>query len=83
MRQSLALCTAVGLVTAGLFAASPAEASFRVIQWNATHICQIYDFGVGGAPVPSNYRVMTGPLPSFGAALNAKNRLWHRGKCLI
>ena len=73
MRRSLILCTAVGFVAAVSFAASPAQASFRVIKWNVTNICQIYDFGVGGPPVPSNYRVLTGPLPSYGAALRAKD----------
>ena len=83
MRRTLILCAAAGLVAATTFATSPAEASFRVIKWNITNICQIYDFGVGGPPVPSNYRVLTGPLPSYGAALRAKDRLWHRGQCLI
>lgn len=54
-----------------------------MIQWNITKVCQIYDFGFGGRPIPSNYRVLTGPLPSYAAALRAKNRLWRRGRCLI
>ena len=83
MRRSLILCTAVGFVVAALVATSPAHASFRVIKWNVTSICQIYDFGVGGPPIPSNYRVPTGPLPSYSAALRAKDRLWHQGRCLI
>lgn len=83
MRRCLILCAAAGFVAAGLLAASPAQASYRVVRWDITRICQIYDFGWGGRPIPHNYRVMTGPLPSFGAALRAKDRLWHRGRCLI
>jgi len=77
------LCAAAGFVAAGLLTASPAEAAYRVIRWDITRICQIYDFGFGGPPIPGNYRVMTGPLRTFGAALRAKNRLWRRGRCLI
>jgi hypothetical protein len=83
MRRSLILCAAVGFVAVGFFAASPAQASFRVIKWDITNICQIYDFGFGNGPIPHNYRVLTGPLPSYGAALRAKDRLWHQGRCLI
>ena len=67
---------------AGLLAASPAEAAFRVIKWDVTKICQIWDFSLG-RPLPHHYRVMTGPKRSFGAALRAKDRLWHKGRCSI
>jgi hypothetical protein len=82
MRRVLVSFAAAGLIAAGWLAASPAEAAFRVIKWDVTKICQIWDSGLG-RPFPHNYRVMTGPLPSFGAALRAKDRLWHRGRCLI
>jgi hypothetical protein len=39
-----------------------AAPNYRVIQWDFTRICQIYDFGWGGRPIPSNYRVLTPPL---------------------
>ena len=84
MRRSLTLCAATAFVAAGLLAAGPAQAAaFRVIQWDITRVCQIYDFSFGGRPIPSNYRVLTGPLPTFAAALRAKDRLWRRGRCLI
>ncbi len=82
-RWSVMLCAAVGFIAVGFFAASPAQAAYRVIQWRATHVCQIYNFDWGGPPIPSDYRVLTGPLPNFGAALRAKDRLWHRGRCSI
>ncbi len=83
MRRSFILWAAVGVVAVGFLAVSPAQASFRVIKWNITNICQIYDFGFGYGPIPHNYRVLTGPLPSYGTALRAKDRLWRQGRCLI
>lgn len=82
MRRALILCAA-GL--AGILAAGTANAApdFRVIRWSITGVCQIYDFGWGGRPIPSDYRIMTRPLPTFGAALRAKEALWNRGRCSI
>lgn len=82
MRRNLILCAALGL--AGLFGTSPADAAaFRVIKWDLTGVCQIYDFGWGGGPIPPDYRVLTRPLPTFGAALTAKDRLARRGMCTL
>ena len=51
----------LGLLAAATasFVTSSAQAApdFRVIRWDFTRICQIYDFGWGGRPIPSNYRV--------------------------
>ncbi|HEY7232393.1 MAG TPA: hypothetical protein VH558_18705 [Pseudolabrys sp.] len=70
---------------AAFFVTGPAQAApdFRVIRWDFSRVCQIYDFGWGGRPIPSNYRVLTPPLPSFRAALRAKNRLARHGRCSI
>ena len=55
-RFSLVLLGAVG----AFFVLSPAEAKdFRVLQWNATKVCQIFDFGWGLKPFPSDYTVLT------------------------
>jgi hypothetical protein len=83
MRRNLILCAAVGFVAAGFFATRPAQASYRVIKWSGTNICQIWDYGLPTRPFPSDYRVMTKPLPTLDAALRAKDRLWHKGRCLI
>ena len=58
MRRSLILCAGVGFVAAGFSAASPAQASYRVIKWSGTNICQIWDYGLPTLPFSSNYRVM-------------------------
>ena len=77
---SLMLLGAVG----AFFVFSPAQAAdFRVIQWNITKACQIYDFGWGLRPIPPNYRVLTRGLPSYGAALKAKDALARGGRCSI
>ena len=60
-----------------------AAPDYRVIRWDFTRICQIYDFGWGGRPIPSNYRILTPPLPSFRAAVRAKGQLARRGRCSI
>jgi hypothetical protein len=85
MRRSLIICAGIaGLFSAG-FLASPANAAsdFRVIKWSITGVCQIYDFGWGGKPIPWDYRVLTRPLPTFGAALRAKDSLARRGMCTL
>jgi hypothetical protein len=82
MHRSLMLCAAGGLIAAGFLAASPTHAApYRVIKWPITRICQIWDYGLPDRPFPPGYRVITPPLPSFGAALHVKDRLWHRGVC--
>lgn len=72
-------------VTTAFFVTSPAQAArdFRVVQWDFTKVCQIYDFGWGGRPIPANYHVLTPPLPSFAAAVRAKSRLARHGRCSI
>jgi hypothetical protein len=77
---SLLLLGAVG----AFFVLSPAQAAdFRVIKWDITKVCQIYDFGWGLRPIPANYRVLTGRLPTMGAALKAKAGLARKGRCSI
>jgi len=77
---SLMLLGAVG----AFFVLSPAQAAdFRVIKWDITKVCQIYDFGWGLRPIPANYRVLTGSLPTMGAALKAKDGLARKGRCSI
>jgi hypothetical protein len=79
LRRSLIL----GAVAAALFATGPANAAWRVIKWNITGVCQVWDFGVDGRPIPFDYHVLTRAMPTMGAALNAKQSLWHAGRCTI
>jgi hypothetical protein len=79
-RFSFMLLGAMG----AFFVLSPAQAAdFRVIQWNASKICQIYDFGWGFRPIPPDYKVLTKSLPTYTAALNAKNAVARRARCSV
>jgi hypothetical protein len=74
----------IGAATAFVLT-SPAQAEpdFRVIRWDITGICQVYDFGWGAKPTPSDYRRLTPPLPTLSAAIQAKQFLRSRGQCLL
>jgi hypothetical protein len=76
----LLFCAATTFVVTGSAQAAP---NYRVIQWDISRMCQIYDFGWGGRPIPSNYRILTPPMANFGTALRAKEILRQRGACLI
>lgn len=80
LRRSIILST---VLAAAILSTVPAQAAWRIIKWNTTGVCQIWDFGLDGRPVPFDYRVMSRPLPSFAAALSAKQRLWSRGHCTL
>ncbi|HXZ21982.1 MAG TPA: hypothetical protein VEH78_04375 [Pseudolabrys sp.] len=77
-RFTIALLGAVG----ALFVLSSAQAAdFRVIQWNVTKYCQVYDMGLG-KPVPADYRVLTKkPLPTWDAAHKAKIAMAQKAGC--
>ena len=64
-RFRLALLGAVG----AFFVLTPAQASdYRVIQWNDTRICQVYDMTWQIKPITSNYKVLTeNSLPTFAS----------------
>ncbi|CAL8971400.1 hypothetical protein RHODGE_RHODGE_04145 [Rhodoplanes serenus] len=79
-RWSLPIAAATLL--AAVAVAEPAHAAYRVIKWS-TGICQVWNFGLPTRPFPYDYRVLTGPLPSFAAATRAKTRLFRAGRCLI
>jgi hypothetical protein len=79
-RFSLVLLGAVG----AFFVLSPAQAAdYRVIKWNITKACQIYDFSWGFRPIPGDYKVLTKPLPTFDAALKAKAGLAKKAQCSV
>jgi hypothetical protein len=82
MRRNMILCAAAGVVAAaGLFATTPAQASFKVIKWEGNNFCQVWDYGFPTRPFPADYHVITKSLPSFDAALSAKERLRKHGHC--
>ncbi len=78
------LCAAAGLIAAGFLASTPAQAApYQIIKWPVTNFCQIWDFGLPTRPVPSNYMIVSPPLPNLGAAVSMKAKLWHSHVCLF
>ena len=77
-RLSLALAAA-----AVVFAAStPAQASFQIIRWNITGLCETWNMGLPTRPFPWDYKVVSRRnLPTFQAAVNAKMALARAGVC--
>jgi len=77
------VCAAAGIAAAALAVTSPAQAAFHLIKWSGTGICQVWDDSVPTKPFPSDYRVVSGPVPSFDAALAVKSGLMKRGVCKL
>jgi len=80
MVRKMVLFAAAGLAAATVLATSPADASYRVIRWNVTGVCQIWDYGMPTRPFPLNYEIMTHAQKTFAAALRLKERhfdSWH------
>jgi hypothetical protein len=75
----LAAATAAGVVATS-FVAAPAEAApYRVIRWDVTRICQVWDYGVSrpwGA-----YTVLSKKKKTLSGALRAQSRLVRRHHC--
>jgi len=81
MLRKLLLAAAAGILAAS-FVAAPADASpYRVIRWDVTGFCQVWDFGFGPGPWPHDYKIVSKRKHSLGAALRAQDRLWHKGIC--
>jgi hypothetical protein len=73
---SLALCTA-----AVVFAASaPAKADFQIIRWTSG-LCETWNMGLPTRPFPFDYKVLVRGIPTFEAALKAKQQLLSTRQC--
>jgi len=83
MRRLSMLCAAAGLAVTALAATSPAEASYKVIRWDGTGFCQIWDNAVPTKPFPSDYKTVSATVPTFLDALAAKDKLLHAAKCTL
>jgi hypothetical protein len=84
MRRSYMLFAAAWLGLAALAATSPAQAApFHVIRWDNTGVCQVWDDGLTIKPIrwPSDYKVVSKPIPTFTTALAVKDQLVKRGHC--
>ena len=83
MLRLTALAATAGLALTALAATSPAEAAFHLIRWEGTGVCQIWDQSIPGKPIPSNYKTVSKPVPTFGDALAMKDGMLKKGACKI
>lgn len=83
MRRIYALCAAAGLGLTALAATTPADAAFHLIRWQGTGICQIWDESIPTKPFPSDYKMVSKPVPTFVAAMAVKDRMMKKGACKL
>ena len=83
MLRLTALSTLAGIALSAFAATAPAEAAFHLIRWQGTGVCQIWDESIPTKPMPSNYRTVSKPVPTFVAALAVKDGMLKRGSCKL
>jgi len=83
MLRLTALAATAGLALTAIVATSPAEAAFNLIRWDGTGVCQVWDQSIPTKPVPSNYKTVSKPLPTFAAALAVKDGMLKKGSCKL
>ena len=77
-----------GAIVGGAIASSrPAPVSYTHLdvykrqRWDGTGFCQVWDQSIPTVPFPSNYRPVSGELPTFIEALAVKQGLLRKGTC--
>jgi hypothetical protein len=83
MLRVTALAATAGLALSTLVATSPAEAAFHLIRWEGTGVCQVWDESIPTKPIPSNYKTVSKPVPTFAAALAVKDGMLKKGACTL
>ncbi|MET3840194.1 hypothetical protein [Bradyrhizobium sp. OAE829] len=83
MLRVTALSAAAAIALSAFAATAPAEAAFHLIRWEGTGACQIWDESVPTKPIPSNYKTVSKPVPTFAAALAMKDGMLKKGACNI
>ena len=85
MRRVTALCAAAGIAAASLAVVTPAQAGYYVIRWDNTGICQIWSDEMTSKPLrwPSDYKVVSKPLPTFTAAAAVQEQMRQQRHCTL
>lgn len=85
MRRVTALCAAAGIAASSLAVVSPAHAGYYVIRWDNTGVCQIWNEDVASKPLqwPSNYKVVSKPVPTFTAAAAEQEKMRQQRHCTL
>ena len=85
MRRVTALCAAAGiLVSAPAIARPPVQLSgYYLIRYDNTGVCQIWNTNLTMKPMhwPSDYKVVSKPVPTVTEALAVKEGLRQQHKC--
>jgi hypothetical protein len=81
MHRISLVCAAAGIALSAAAVSSPAGASYHLIRWHGTGVCQIWDDSIPTKPWPSDYHRVSHTVPTFTAALALKDRLWHNHTC--
>ncbi|MBR0686599.1 hypothetical protein JQ594_11785 [Bradyrhizobium manausense] len=81
MHRFSMLCAAAGLAAAAFVAASPAEASYHLIRWQDSGVCQIWDESIPTTPWPAGYHRASASVPTFLDALALKDHALKAGHC--
>lgn len=83
MLRLTALAATAGVALTAVVATSPAEAAFHLIRWEGTGVCQVWDQSIPTKPMPSNYKTVSKPVPTFAAALAVKDGMLKKGACKL
>ena len=83
MRRVSTLCATACIVISTLAVVSPAQAGYYLIRWDNTGVCQVWSESFQMKPPrwPSDYKVVSKPVPTFTAAMDAKEKLRQHGNC--
>ncbi|MGA7807841.1 hypothetical protein [Bradyrhizobium sp.] len=83
MRRATALFAAAGFAVAALAVASPAQAGYYLIRWDNTGVCQVWSENFTMKPMrwPSDYKVVSKPVPTFTDAMAMKETMRQKGHC--
>ena len=83
MRRVTTLCATACIIVSALAVVSPAQAGYYLIRWDNTGVCQVWNESFQMKPPrwPSDYKVVSKPIESFTAALDAKEKLRQHGNC--
>ena len=85
MRRVTALCAAAGIAVSALAVVSPAQAGYYVIRWDNTGICQFWIEDLTSKPLlwPSDYKVVSKPVPTFTAAAAVQEQMRQQHHCTL
>jgi hypothetical protein len=83
MRRATALCAIAGIALSALAVASPARAGYYLIRWDNTGVCQVWSEDLSFKPWrwPSDYKVVSKPIPTFAAAMATKEKMRQERHC--